>query len=38
MKRILSFGGGLQTTAMAVMVAKGELQIDKAIFSDTGGE
>lgn len=38
MKRILSFGGGLQTTAMAVMVAKGELQIDEAIFSDTGGE
>lgn len=38
MKRILSFGGGLQTTAMAIMVAKGELEIDMAIFSDTGVE
>ncbi len=38
MKRILSFGAGLQTTAMAIMVAKGELQIDEAVFADTGAE
>lgn len=38
MKRILSFGGGLQTTALAVLVAQRKVQIDEAIFSDTGGE
>ncbi len=38
MKRILSFGGGLQTTALAIMVAKGELEIDEAVFADTGCE
>lgn len=38
MKRILSFGGGLQTTAMAVLVAQGKLQIDEAVFADTGAE
>ncbi len=38
MKRILSFGGGLQTTAMAILVAQGKLQIDEAVFADTGAE
>lgn len=38
MKRILSFGGGLQTTALAIMVTKGELEIDEAVFADTGAE
>ncbi|KKN71463.1 hypothetical protein LCGC14_0420420 [marine sediment metagenome] len=38
MKRILSFGGGLQTTALAIMVAKGELEVDEVIFADTGAE
>lgn len=38
MKRILSFGGGLQTTALAIMVAEGKLDIDMAVFADTGGE
>lgn len=38
MKRILSFGGGVQTTAMAIMIAEGELSIDEAVFADTGGE
>ena len=37
-KRILSFGGGLQTTALAIMVAKGELEVDEVIFADTGAE
>lgn len=38
MKRILMFGGGLQTTAIVALVAKRRLRIDEAIFSDTGGE
>jgi len=38
MKRILSFGGGLQTTALAIMVAKGELEVDEVVFADTGAE
>lgn len=38
MGKILSFGGGLQTTALAIMVAKGELDIDEAVFADTGCE
>ncbi len=38
MKRILSFGGGLQTTAMAILVAQGKLLIDEAVFADTGCE
>jgi len=38
MKRILSFGGGLQTTALAVMIAKGELEVDEVVFADTGAE
>ena len=38
MRRILSFGGGLQTTALAIMVAKGELEVDEVVFADTGAE
>lgn len=38
MKKILSFGGGLQTTAMVVLYAEGKLEIDRAIFADTGCE
>lgn len=38
MDKILSFGGGLQTTALAIMVAEGKLDIDMAVFADTGGE
>lgn len=38
MKKLLLFGAGIQTTALAIMVAKGELQIDLAVFADTGGE
>ena len=35
MNKILSFGGGLQTTALAILVAKGELEVDEVIFADT---
>ncbi len=38
MKRILSFGGGLQTTAMVILAEQGKLLIDEAIFADTGCE
>ncbi len=38
MKRILSFGGGLQTTALAILVAQGKVQVDEAVFSDVGAE
>lgn len=36
--KILSFGGGLQTTAMVVLYAQGKLKIDRAVFADTGCE
>jgi hypothetical protein len=38
MKRILSFGGGLQTTALAILVKQGKVQVDEAVFADTGAE
>lgn len=38
MKKILSFGGGLQTTALAIMIARGELAVDEVVFADTGAE
>lgn len=38
MKRILSFGGGLQTTALAILAAKKELDVGAAIFADPGAE
>ena len=38
MDRILSFGGGLQTTALAIMVAQGQVEVDAVVFADTGGE
>lgn len=37
-KRILSFGGGLQTTALAILAYKKEVKVDAAIFADTGAE
>lgn len=37
--RILSFGGGTQTSALAVMLARGELgTVDHVVFADTAGE
>lgn len=37
-KKILSFGGGLQTTALTVLAAEGKLEIDEVVFADTGAE
>lgn len=36
--RILSFGGGVQTTALAVMWVRGEVEADFCVMADTGGE
>lgn len=38
MKQVLSFGGGVQTTALAILVAQGEVEVDEVVFADTGGE
>lgn len=38
-KRFLSLGGGVQSSALALMIAKGEiLPVDAAVFADTGWE
>jgi 3'-phosphoadenosine 5'-phosphosulfate sulfotransferase (PAPS reductase)/FAD synthetase len=36
--RILSFGAGVQTTALAILAYQGKVQFDRAIFADTGAE
>ena len=36
--RVLFFGGGIQTSALAVLISQGKVKVDQAIFSDTGGE
>jgi len=38
MKQVLSFGGGVQTTALAIMAARGEVEVDEVVFADTGAE
>lgn len=38
MHRILAFGGGLQTSAVAILVRQGRVPIDEAVFVDTGCE
>lgn len=38
MKRYLLFGAGVQTTAIAILIAQGKVSVDAAIFADTGGE
>lgn len=38
MKRILSFGGGIQTTALALLIKQGKVEVDMAVFADTGCE
>ena|SRR3990167_10633665 len=38
MKRILSFGAGVQTTALAILISQGKVAADMAIFADTGCE
>jgi len=37
-RRILSFGGGVQTTALAILICQGKVKADMAIFADTGCE
>uniref|UniRef100_A0A6M3L8R3 Putative phosphoadenosine phosphosulfate n=1 Tax=viral metagenome TaxID=1070528 RepID=A0A6M3L8R3_9ZZZZ len=36
--RILSFGGGVQTTALSILVAQGKVNVDAVVFADTGCE
>lgn len=38
MDKILAMGAGLQTTALAILVAEGKVKVDAAVFADTGGE
>lgn len=38
MKTVLSLGGGIQTIAIVVMMAKGEIEADEVVFADTGVE
>lgn len=38
MDRVLSFGGGVQTTALAVLAVEGKIKADIACFADTGCE
>lgn len=38
MDKILSFGGGLQTTALVILLAEKRLQVDAVVFADTGAE
>ncbi len=38
MKRILSFGAGVQTTALAILVAQDKVLADGVVFADTGAE
>lgn len=35
---VLSFGGGVQTTALAVLWARGDVDADACVMADTGGE
>lgn len=36
--RIVSFGAGVQTTALAILVAQGKITADAFVFADTKGE
>jgi 3'-phosphoadenosine 5'-phosphosulfate sulfotransferase (PAPS reductase)/FAD synthetase len=38
MDRILSFGAGVQTTALAIMLYERKFQVDAVVFADTGAE
>ena len=35
---VLSFGGGVQSSVLALMACKGEIDVDAVIFCDTGSE
>ena len=36
--KIISFGGGVQSTAMAILAAQGKIEVDAFVFCDTGFE
>lgn len=36
--RVISFGGGTQSTALLVMATRGELQVDAALFANVGDD
>ena len=36
--KILSFGGGVQSTALAILAAQGKIEVDAFVFCDTGFE
>lgn len=38
MEKVLAFGGGLQTTALAILISERKIEVDALIFADTGGE
>lgn len=38
MEKIFSFGGGIQTTALALLIKEGKVEVDMAVFADTGCE
>lgn len=38
MDTILSFGAGVQTTALAILIAERKLEVDAVVFADTGAE
>lgn len=38
MEKILAFGAGLQTTALAILISEKKVEVDALIFADTGGE
>jgi len=35
---VLSFGAGVQTTALAILIAEGKVAADRVVFADTGAE
>ena len=35
---VLSFGGGVNTTALMIYLIKNNLSINEAVFADVGGE
>ena len=37
-KHILSFGGGVNTVALMILLTDEDLPLDEAVFADTGGE
>src|SRR5947208_2916595 len=38
LKHILSYGGGINTTALMILLIKRRMPLDEAVFADTGAE